>query len=85
LIADSVVGRLRRDGRTVRATHAIRRAGTHGAIRSWKALRKMIHDIQVEAHVFRDGTKLVTVHQAHQVRIMIPGEIITADGDPCSQ
>jgi urease subunit gamma/beta len=42
----------------------------------------MIHDVQVEA-TFPDGTKLVTVHQPIRgaTQHLVPGEIITADGD----
>ena len=44
-------------------------------------IAEMIHDIQVEA-TFPDGTKLVTVHESDPLRrMMIPGEILTADGD----
>ena len=46
-------------------------------------IAEMIHDVQVEA-TFPDGTKLVTVHNPIRgagTPSMIPGEIITADGD----
>ena len=41
---------------------------------------EMIPDIQVEA-TFPDGTKLVTVHSPSSEASMIPGEILTLDGD----
>lgn len=80
LITDFVVEGAR-DGRSVAD---LMQAGAQllTADQVMPGIAEMIHDVQVEA-TFPDGTKLVTVHEPIRgaSQKVIPGEIITAEGD----
>jgi urease subunit gamma/beta len=80
LITDYVVEGAR-DGRSVAE---LMETGAHvlTADQVMEGIPEMIHDIQVEA-TFRDGTKLVTVHQPIRgaVSETVPGEVTAAPGE----